>query len=326
MNNKEKSLVALCIVLLLLVSGGYAIQTKSESFKWIKTDQSVALAGTERIVWQFNYGKGTSKPHFHPVSLVDGTVLTQDRPADHPHHHGLWFTWKFINGVNFWEENPKTRQSDGKTDWSNVKVTMQNDHSAVITMDLTYSHKGQTPIMSEKRTIYVSSPDADGVYYIDWKSQFKACSDIDVKLDRTPLPHEKDGVPWGGYAGLSVRLNGDGQQWIVSTEKNKLELTEECFRVKALSMDYSGVFNDQLAGITILDHPENLNSPTPWYVYENKVMKYFSPAVICYEPFTLQAGNKLELNYRVLIHRQRWDGEKLKSQIKKYTSVSDKKE
>jgi hypothetical protein len=31
-------------------------------------------------------------------------VLTRDEPDDHPWHHGLWFTIKFVNGENFWEE------------------------------------------------------------------------------------------------------------------------------------------------------------------------------------------------------------------------------
>ncbi len=31
-------------------------------------------------------------------------VLTRDAPDDHPWHHGLWFTIKFVDEDNFWEE------------------------------------------------------------------------------------------------------------------------------------------------------------------------------------------------------------------------------
>lgn len=292
------------------------------NFKWIKTDQSIALTNNNKTIWQFNYGKETSKPYFHPVSLVDGTVLTHDRPDDHPWHHGLWFSWKHINGVNFWEENRKTGKSNGKTDWSNVKVVTQKDNSARITMDLTYSHKGQKPILSEKRSMVISPPDKDGIYYIDWVSKFNACSDVDVTLDRTPLPSEAGGKAWGGYAGLSVRLNGEGEEWTVNTEKEQVSFENDRFRGKSNSMDFSGVFGGKPAGIAILDHPENLNTPSPWYAIAGKPMKYFSPAVICYKPHTILAGKMFTLNYRVVIHSQKWNSENLKLQIKKYTAVS----
>jgi len=303
----------------VLWAGGAKSQA---SFKWHKTDKSIALKNNDKTVWQFNYGKETSKPYFHPVSLVDGTILTHDRPDDHPWHHALWFSWKHINGVNFWEEDRKTGKSDGKTDWSNVKVVTQKDNSAKITMDLTYNHKDQKPILSEKRTMVVSPPDKNGVYYIDWTSKFKACSETEVTLDRTPLPDEPGGKLYGGYAGLSVRLNPKGDPWAVNTEKEQVSFENARFRGKAKAMDYSGVIDGLSAGIAILDHPKNLNAPSPWYAINGNPMKYFSPAVICYKPHTLGAGKTFTLNYRVVIHPQKWYSENLKSQINKYTAVS----
>jgi hypothetical protein len=168
----------------------------------------------------------------------------------------------------------------------------------------------------------VSLPKADGTYYIDWTSEFKACSETDVKLDRTPLVGQPGGKSYGGYAGLSVRLNGKGDNWKIETEKESINMDDGTFRGKAKSMDFSGVFGGQAAGIAILDHPKNLNAPSPWYAIAGKPMKYFSPAVICYEPYTLEAGKTFKLRYRVIVHPQKWGAENLKSQIKKYTAVS----
>ena len=44
------------------------------------------------------------RPFVHPLRTPAGHVLTVDAPDDHPWHHGLWFTIKFVNGENFWEE------------------------------------------------------------------------------------------------------------------------------------------------------------------------------------------------------------------------------
>ena len=46
------------------------------------------------------------RPHVHPLASPSGAVLTRDAPDDHPWHHALWFTIKFVNGENFWEEVP----------------------------------------------------------------------------------------------------------------------------------------------------------------------------------------------------------------------------
>lgn len=298
-----------------------ALDRRTGGFDFSIGQKSIALTNNAKTIWKFNYGKETSKPFFHPVSLVDGTVLTEDRPSDHPWHHALWFTWKFINGVNFWEEN-REGISKGKTDWSNVKVTPQTDNSAKITLDLTYNIRGQKPILSEKRAMTVSPPDKNGVYYIDWTSKFTACSDIDVKLDRTPIPGEPGGRAWGGYAGLSVRMNGKGEKWEVTTEKQPITFEKGTYRGKAQSMEFSGMFDGKPAGIAILDNPDNLNAPTPWYSIAGKPMKYFGPAVICHKPHTIAAGKTLELKYRVIIHPQKWNAENLKSQLKKYKAAS----
>jgi len=295
-----------------------ALDPRTGGFDWKRGQNSIALTNNGKTVWQFNYGKDTSKPFFHPVALADGTALTMDRPADHPWHHALWFSWKHINGVNFWEENRKTGESHGKTNWSNVRLITKSDNSAKITMNLSYNHQGQKPILAEKRTMAVSPPDKDGVYYIDWTSKFTACSDVDVKLDRTPLVGQPGGKAWGGYAGLSVRLNGKGENWAVTTEKEPITFENGTSREKAKSMEFSGVFEGKPAGIAILDHPGNLNSPTPWYSIAGNPMKYFGPAVICYKPHILNPGESFSLNYRIIVHPKKWDADNLKNEIKKY--------
>ena len=44
------------------------------------------------------------RPFAHPLTTPAGAVLSVEAPADHPWHHALWFTIKFVNGENFWEE------------------------------------------------------------------------------------------------------------------------------------------------------------------------------------------------------------------------------
>ena len=54
-------------------------------------------------LWHYNRDH-RKRPNVHPMRTPSGITLTRDAPEDHPWHHGLWFTIKFVNDENFWEE------------------------------------------------------------------------------------------------------------------------------------------------------------------------------------------------------------------------------
>ena len=67
------------------------------SLGWTASD--VTVADRWRYVWA-----DRKRPFIHPVTTPAGHVLSREAPDDHPWHHGLWFTIKFVDGDNFWEE------------------------------------------------------------------------------------------------------------------------------------------------------------------------------------------------------------------------------
>lgn len=291
------------------------------SLGWRRESGAVALLQGPQVVWRFNFGADATKPHFHPVALPGGPDLTWDRPPDHRWHRALWFSWKFINGVNYWEEDPKTGLAQGRTTWREPQIEMRPDFSARIAMDLSYRPVADAPsVLDERRVIEISPPDKDGAYHQDWTMTFTA-GERDVLLDRTPLPGEPGGQPWGGYAGLSVRLSPEIRDSGAVTTAGPVELVDGRFRGPARAADYSGSFGAREAGMAILDWPTNLNSPSPWYVISENPMHYFSPAVICYRPHTLKAGQQMSLRYRVVVHPGRWNVEQLNQASARYTTA-----
>jgi hypothetical protein len=52
-------------------------------------------------------------------------------------------------------------------------------------------------------------------------------------------------------------------------------------------------------------------------------MKYMNPAVLCYGPHTLRAGESFTLRYRVLIHDGAWSAEELRHQYNEYTAYRE---
>jgi type 1 glutamine amidotransferase len=284
--------------------------------------KSLALLGPAGILWQFRFNPDLDVPYFHPLNTMDGRLLTWDAPPDHIWHHGLWFSWKFINKVNYWEVDPKTGRPEGRTTWSEVKTITRDDFSARIDMDLAYyPGGGSKPVMTEKRTIEISRPDQEGAYSLDWTSTFTALQA--VVLDRTPLPGEPGGQSWGGYSGLSVRFaQGLAERKVATSDGPITEFSDNRYRGKHTAMDYSGLFSGHPAGIAICDHPDNPGSPTPWYAIVEPVMSFFNAAVICYGPITLVPGQNLTLRYRVLVHPGRFDAERLRAEYDRFAAQS----
>lgn len=285
------------------------------SYTWRVESGSVALLRDGAIVWQFHHGPQLNVPYFHPLSTPAGDVLTSNCPPDHAWHHGLWFAWKFINGVNYWEHAGTSGRTAGRTEASGVRVETRADHSAQIELQLDYRPSSGAPIvLHESRILGITPPAADGSYTIDWQSHFSA-GEQSVLLDRVP-PKEQS---WGGYAGLSVRFALDLSDRQISTADEHVAFGEGGrYRGHSTAMDYSGTLPTSVAGLAFLDHPDNPRHPTPWYAIGSPEISYLNAAILSDEPLELAAGQKLSLKYRVIVHEGRWGPSQLQSAAEQF--------
>jgi hypothetical protein len=307
-------MIALLLPLTVMAQAGH-----DAGFVWQREAGSVALRKGEQVVWQFRYGKQEAKPAFHPLALPGGPVMTCYRNEDHPWHRGMWFSWKLINGLNYWEED-KAGVSEGLTEWRNVRIDARRDFTARIALDAAYRPPKAKPVLTEKRLIEVSAPDAQGIYHIDWSMTFKAL-DKDVLLDRTPILGEPDGKGSGGYSGLAVRFARETTDIQVSSSGGPMKFPGKGYRgirTKATAADYSGSVENQVVGIALVDDPGNLNAPSPWWIIDNEHMKFFNPSVLEYGPHTLKAKQIMTLRYRAIVHPGRWDAERLRREADRY--------
>ena len=295
--------------------------TSAPVLAWDRQPDSLALRQGGQMVWRFNFGTNETKPSFHPlaVAVAGGPVLSAYRPKDHPWHRGLWFSWKYINKVNYWEEDKKTGLPEGKTEWRAPLVEAHPDFSARFVLDLDYHPTNGPVVLSEHRVITASPPDESGAYHLDWDMTFRALAEK-VLLDRAP-PVDANGVNRsGGYAGLGMRGAEDLLDAQVVTSDGPVKYENHRFRGKAPALDFSGSVGGRTGGVAFLDNGANLNSPTPWYVINSPPMYYISPAVITYQPKTLKAGETLALRYRVVVHPGRWTPEQLRRAAEAYSN------
>jgi hypothetical protein len=295
---------------------GVACAAVAVEFRWEQQEGvSLALMNGGAVVWRCGFDPAESMTYLHPVALPDGTMLTEDQPADHAWHRALWFSWKFINGVNYWEYKPGTRQPEGRTTWANVRVRARRNFSARVTMDLAYRDPADVVVLRERRTLEMSAPDAEGGYAIDWTGVFTA-GEGEVILDRTPLPGEPNGAPWGGYAGLSIRLaNAMQEREAVTPDGVAAFDAEGYYRRRHTALAYQGLFAGCAAGVAVLNHPDNPDTPTPWYAIRSSPMTYFSPAILNDAARTMAPGETMTLRYRILIRPGRWTPEALRAAV-----------
>lgn len=268
-------------------------------YSWSQTDTTFTLLNHKEIVWQFNYRDRFQRPYFHPLS-VNNTILTCVSPPDHPWHLGMWFCWKYINGLNYWEylnENRSAKtgyKSEGATEITGSGITRNPDFSADISLQVNYHPlKGET-VLTEERKYHVSAPALDGSYFILEDHLFKVIADS-VVLDRTPVSI-KNGRVQGGYAGLSVRFNQD----FTAPELRSSSDSAQCAKC---SWQYYGFrsLTGKKVGITIEQDTGFTPPSSTWYIINEPLIPffYYSPACIFDHPVTMKKGENLRLRYTI---------------------------
>ncbi len=268
-------------------------------YSWVETDTTFALLNHKNTVWQFNYKDRFQRPYFHPLT-VNNTMITCVSPPDHPWHLGLWFSWKYINHLNYWEYLNETKsaktgyRSEGVTEIIESKIVRNADFTCDILLKINYHPlKGET-VMSEERSYHVSIPAKDGSYTIEEDHLFKVLADS-VVLDRTP-PAIRGGRIQGGYAGISIRFNQDFTSPVFKSAGDSIQC-------KKCDWQYYGFqsLTGKKVGIKIEQDPQYRSETNTWYIINDPIYPfyYFSPAVIFDRPVVLKKGASWRLKYRI---------------------------
>jgi type 1 glutamine amidotransferase len=296
------------------------ITDSDKNLYWEQSDTTISLNNDSGIIWQYNFNNRFGKSYFHPLNAKN-SPLTCVSPPDHSWHHGLWFSWKFINEVNYWEylDNFKTEEtgykSAGITRLNNIGISRNEDFSADIKMTILYHTPGNESVMEESRNLYTSKPFSDGSYFIDYSNTFKPLSD-ELILDRTPIEGEPGGQSWGGYSGLSVRFNQDytSTKIIAPDETNSYKNNDWVY------MGFNTLTGDT-AGLCIMQNKEFTTSGMSWYVINDPLTPfyYYSPAVLYNEKIVLRKGETLKLKYRVWIFPDRIEKKEIQTKYDEYS-------
>jgi len=241
--------------------------------------------------------KYTRANYIHPLYGLDGEVLTEDFPPDHPHHRGVFWAWhqvwigdKKIGDPwatigTYWDVyDAKILTPDSKSRALQVQVYWKSP-------DWTDTNGKQKPYIKETTTIRVHQAEND-IRIIDFQIELLALED-GMRLGGSE--DEK------GYGGFTTRIPlPDGLEFIGTNgavEPTNLSLEAGPW------LDFSGNLgkDGKVSGLSILCHNSCPGYPQQWILRRKGSAQ--NPVYPGRHPVPLSREKPLILRYRLIIHR-----------------------
>ncbi|HSP43752.1 MAG TPA: DUF6807 family protein [Luteolibacter sp.] len=280
--------------------------TLAEPFWKQDGHRSIELTGENGPIVRFVLQAAPRDPHFEILATPDGRNTVWVAPPDHVWHYGLWFSWKYINGVNFWETDPNTGKQQGRNEILDPAIGSHPDAdtATICYRELSYPEADEPAVLEDTVEIKVERPTDQRGTQVTWSITTKALAD--VTLDRTPLPGEPHGKDWGGYAGFSWRGTKEFTEVHYTDSQSRRGM--DIHRKHARWLNVIGTLQGKPAGLTILDHPANPRHPTSWYLFHNSKLPFWfaNPALLQPKALPMKQGESFRHAYRIILHDGTW--------------------
>lgn len=263
-----------------------------------KTERGVRCVRDGKVVWNLDVDTPEGKPALHPLALPSGRVLTDFHPDDHFWHLGFWFSFKYLNGVNYWEPvdiKGRGSKAAGETRVAKCRVECRGGAAGVaLEIDYGLDGKGET-VLSERRTMSFSEPDEKGGYTIGITHEFTA--QRDVTIERTPPFRDKKGNWQRGYTGWTLRIpKALADEFDVSGTDGR-ETPRGICGEENREVHFVSRTNGEGVRFTVLESPPE---STRFYIWADK--RSVNPSPVFVSPVTVKAGETLRLRYEFAVH------------------------
>jgi hypothetical protein len=284
-------------LILLISSCGPSSADKTSPFTSKESEQGLYLYENGKAVFFYRRepktlgGEYVCNNYLHPLFAPNGDTLTEESPADHPYHRGIYWSWHqhYINGMSL---------GDG---W-----VMEDIAQEVVEMNVgTYNDKASLDL-----TVLWKSPNYEhGKAYIKENTSIVVHQlvsgirmiDFDISLQAL-VP----GVSLGGsddekgYGGLCTRIKLPDDLVFTSTDG---KVTPKTLQIIAGPwMDFSGTFRTggEKNGLAILCHPDTPNYPAPWILRQKTSMQNI--VFPGRDPVEISMDHPTRLKYRLVLH------------------------
>lgn len=236
---------------LKLKSYGQEVAVPGEKKLKIEQDEdagtiSVFLSGGKEPVLTQN-AKAETRPYLHPIMAPDGKgVLTEYRPEHHRHQTGLYWGLKEVNGRDFfmnWQGDYWRRISAEVIEATGQEVKWQTVYDML-------DEEGNT-VLTETQNWAMQEHNGKFLLDLEWRGEAKT----DITLGKFYVGGLFLRMPWReGIRGEVINASGQRNN---EAEGQRAIWTDVGMQVEG---------REDLAHITIFDHPDNKAFPIPWRV------------------------------------------------------------
>ena len=239
-------------------------------------------------ITRYHFGRDGQRPYLFPLIGPSGRSVTRighpRDPQGHSHHNSVWISHHSVQGLSFWEDN----RTGGIVHQRMIRMD-DGDEVAFVEAENAWLQKDGSPVLHELRRTAVRVLE-NGEWILE----------IDVQLESRSGEVELGQTAFGLLAVRMAKTIGvkDGGGTIRNSEGGVDEAG--CFRKPARWVDYSGpIAPGTSEGITLFDHPSNLNYPVPFHVRDDGWM---GAALTLPDAHTIRLGEPLRLRYALYVH------------------------
>lgn len=291
-------LISLMLPEVRSAEGGVTATESDEGVLFRESDQDILFYQLKPKSLDGQFARSN---YIHPLQDLDGNVITEDFPADHLHHRGIFWAWHQIriNG-----EPIADSWMCSNIEWEVRDIDLISHDDGSMTLRLKVHWNCPLPNQTESQSIaeeIVSLrvfPVVDEMRKLDFEIQLRAL------VDGLSIGGSEDEKGYGGFsARLRLRENTQfiGINGPVSPEFGQIE--------PGPAVDFSGTNGESLTGVAILCHPTLPQYPPPWVLRREKSMQ--NPVYPGRQAVEVSRTDPTIMRYRLVQHRGSLDSPSL---------------
>ncbi|MGV3502751.1 MAG: PVC-type heme-binding CxxCH protein [Adhaeribacter sp.] len=246
------------------------------------------------------HARADFRPYLHPIAAPDGKgVLTEYSPGHHKHQTGLYWGFTRVNGRDYFH-NP----SGGY--WRRVSAKVVTPQGPQVRWQTVYDlldEQGQT-LLTETQNWSMRQQQGRFLLDLEWRGEAKT----DVTIGKYDYGGLFLRMPWQeGMAGEVVNATRQRNQ---AAEGQKAIWVDVGLQVPG---------RDNLAHITLFDHPDNKGFPNPWRVDSQMGI---GPARARSGDWQIPQGETEVIRHQVVVHTGELDPGQMTKAWRDYTGNS----
>lgn len=299
--------VAVIILTVLWVSVSAQVKMKKEAGGLLFTEDNENVLFYQSEPKNMN-GEFERCNYIHPLWGLDGTVLTEDFPADHLHHRGIFWAWHQV-----WIGDKRIGDpweiKDFDQNVTDIEFIAQKEGTAILKTSVDWKSTqwkkaGEKVPYLKENTIISIHPKKGNYRRIDFEIRLLALEE-DLSIGGS------EDVK--GYSGFSIRMKLPDDILFTGPGGNIEPQNEAVQSPGYINISGSLLGGNKNGGVLILDNPENPGYPQSWIIRAKNSMQNAAYPGNTTIPISTQ--KPLVLKYSLLFYSGKMNDKKIQKII-----------